>query len=122
MTVYVDTMRARLGTRIMCHMIADSEAELHAMAAAIGLEPRAYHGDHYDIDLAKKELALAAGAHLISLRQLACMVWLRRHGQPMGDPATAEARYRCQPAQAARGHSAGPQSPIGARPTPDGVS
>ncbi len=94
MTVYVDDMRARLGQHILCHMIADTEAELHAMAERIGTEPRRYHRDHYDIPLPQRSLALAAGARAISQRQLACMVWLRRRGHAMGGPETAERRYR----------------------------
>jgi hypothetical protein len=85
MTVYVDDMRARHGQHILCHMIADSEEELHAMAERIGMERRRYQGDHYDIPLAQKDLALAAGAREIRQRQLACMVWLKRHGHGMGE-------------------------------------
>jgi hypothetical protein len=33
---------------IVCHMIADTEAELHAMAARIGVARRWCQGDHYD--------------------------------------------------------------------------
>lgn len=94
MTVYVDDMRARLREMIMCHMIADSEDELHAMAESIGMERRRYQRDHYDIPLPMKLLALAGGAREISQRQLACMVWLRRRGHGMGKPETAEMRYR----------------------------
>jgi hypothetical protein len=58
MTVYVDDMRARYGRMVMCHMVADTEAELHAMADRIGVARRWYQGDHYDVCLAKRALAL----------------------------------------------------------------
>jgi hypothetical protein len=78
MTVYVDTMRARYGRMIMCHMAADSEEELHAMAAKIGVARRHYQGDRYDICLAKKKLALAAGAIEVSRMEIGRMVVKRR--------------------------------------------
>jgi hypothetical protein len=93
-TVYVDDMRARRGEHVLCHMIADTDVELHAMAERIGTEPRRYHRDHYDIPLMQRSLALAAGAREISQRQLACMVWLKRRGYAMGRPETADRRYR----------------------------
>ncbi|MGE0852268.1 MAG: DUF4031 domain-containing protein [Hyphomicrobiaceae bacterium] len=113
MTVYVDDMRARHGQHILCHMIADSEEELHAMAERIGMERRRYQGDHYDIPLAQKGLALAAGAREIRQRQLACMVWLKRHGHGMGEPETAEVRYRsCRSAgSGSEALAAGPVAP-----------
>jgi len=92
-TVYIDDMRAPFGRLIMCHMIADTEQELHAMADRIGVRRKWYQGDHYDIALAKKKLAIAAGARLITIRQLACMVALRRRGQSMGAPETAIERF-----------------------------
>ena len=79
MTIYVDTMRAKYGRMIMCHMVADNEEELHAMADRIGVARKWYQGDHYDICLAKKKLAIAAGAKEISWRQLGEMVIRKRH-------------------------------------------
>lgn len=75
MTVYVDDMQARYGRLVMCHMLADSEAELHEMADKIGVAQRWFQGDHYDICLAKREEAVRLGAKEISKRQ---MVEVRR--------------------------------------------
>jgi hypothetical protein len=69
MSVYVDTMAARVGRMIMCHMLADTEAELHTMADRIGVAQRWHQGDHYDICLTKRALAIAAGAVVITPRQ-----------------------------------------------------
>jgi hypothetical protein len=94
MTVYVDTMRAHFKGMLMCHMIADSEQELHAMAAAIGMQRKWYQRDHYDISMELKQLAIQRGAREIGMRELAAMVFLGRAGQPMRDPETAVSRMR----------------------------
>lgn len=75
-TVYVDNMRAAYGRMVMCHMIADTESELHAMADRIGVARRWYQSDHYDICLAKRALAVKHGAHEVTQREL---VKLLRH-------------------------------------------
>lgn len=87
MTVYVDDMKApfqpshRPARRyIMCHMIADSEEELHAMADRIGVLRKWYQGDHYDITQSKRTLAVQSGAKEITVRELAKMAITKRRG------------------------------------------
>lgn len=75
MAVYVDNMRAKFGRMIMCHMIADSDDELHAMADAIGVARRWHQAagtyrSHYDIAVSKKALAIQHGAKEITMREL----------------------------------------------------
>ena len=89
MTVYVDNMRAPFGHMVMCHMIADTEDELHAMADRIGIARRWYQGDHYDIALSKRELAVAAGAVEITMRVCGAMVARRRATGSLGSPGDA---------------------------------
>lgn len=86
MTVYVDDMRARFGRLVMCHMIADTEDELHAMASRIGIRRRWYQGDHYDICLAKRALAVQHGAVEVTMRQIGCMAMRRRTTGRLGSP------------------------------------
>lgn len=68
MSVYVDKVNIRFGRMVMCHMIADAPAELHAMADRIGVARKWFQDaskasfPHYDIAQAKKALAIAAGA------------------------------------------------------------
>ncbi len=86
MTVYVDNMRARYGRMVMCHMIADTEPELLAMADTIGLERRWHqypgcHRSHFDICLSKRALAVAAGAREITMRELAAIIRVRRESR-----------------------------------------
>lgn len=92
MTVYVDNMKAEFGRMIMCHMIADTEDELHAMADKIGVARRWFQGDHYDIAQTKRALAVRAGAVEITWRQAGAMMMLRRLGRkgPLVPPAEAE--------------------------------
>jgi Protein of unknown function (DUF4031) len=77
MTVYVDTMQAKFGNMIMCHMFADSDEELHAMADKIGVQrkwfqcPPKASWRHYDIALSKRKLALSFGAEEMRWRDVA---------------------------------------------------
>jgi len=75
MPVYVDDMRAKFGTMIMCHMVADTIAELHEMADRIGVQRRWFQGPgksrypHYDISISKRALAIAFNAVEIRMRE-----------------------------------------------------
>jgi len=95
MTVYVDDMNACYGRMKMCHMLADSDDELHTMAGLIGVaqrwwqSPEKTSGSHYDIALSKKALAITAGAVPITLRQCGAMNMRRRITGELGDPASA---------------------------------
>ncbi|RWX67463.1 DUF4031 domain-containing protein [Mesorhizobium sp. M2A.F.Ca.ET.039.01.1.1] len=75
MSVYVDNMRAPFGKMVMCHMWADTRAELFAMADRIGVQHKWFQRppgtglpgmdaswEHFDIAQSKRALAVAAGA------------------------------------------------------------
>lgn len=102
MSVYVDDMRAKYGRMVMCHMLADSDDELHAMAARIGVARRWWQDpatlmsrcSHYDIALSKRALAIQHGAIPITQRQAAAMNARRRVTGSLGDPAEALQWYR----------------------------
>lgn len=84
MTVYVDDMRASYGRMVMCHMIADSDDELHAMAAQIGVARRWHQA------LSKRALAVQFGAVEITIRQAAMMNRRRHVTGSLGAPEDAE--------------------------------
>lgn len=83
MTVYVDDMQASFGRMVMCHMIADTRAELDAMADRIGVarkwrQKSGKRGEHYDISQSKRALAVKHGAAEITWRECAEKCWERR--------------------------------------------
>lgn len=89
MTVYVDTAEHRYGRIIMCHMLADTPAQLHAMADTIGVARRWYQGQastpHYDIAKSKRALAIAAGAVEVNREKLVGIIrQIRLHGATQG--------------------------------------
>jgi len=95
MTVYVDDMEAGFGRMKMCHMLADTDDELHTMADRIGVarrwwqSPAKTSGSHYDIAKSKRALAVTAGAVQITLRQAAAMNFRRRVTGSLGSPDDA---------------------------------
>lgn len=93
MPVYIDDMyRYAIGEfqgMRMSHLIADSDAELHAMAARIGMKRQWFQGDHYDVPMARRELAVAAGAIEITYRQAGAMRRRRSVEGHCGPPGEA---------------------------------
>jgi hypothetical protein len=85
---YVDTLRAYpdagLRSTHYCHLLADSRAELHAMADAIGM-PRRFFQDHpwrwhYDLPPELRARAVAAGAREVTWPAVARLLRERRGG------------------------------------------
>lgn len=99
MSVYVDNMEAPFRGMIMCHMIADTHAELVAMADQIGVSrrwiqyPGTWH-EHFDISKGKRTEAVKAGAIEITWRQCAAMAFRLRETGKMGKPEEAEAWHK----------------------------
>lgn len=92
MSVYVDDMQrpARVG-RLQArwsHLMADTDDELHAFAAALGLR-RAWHQkpgtaiSHYDLTETKRQLALRLGAVPIGYMSRESMDLIRRRRASM---------------------------------------
>lgn len=97
MAVYVDDMRAPFGRMIMCHMVADTDVELHWMARRIGVARKWFqHPDtpkrHYDICLSKRKLAVQFGAVEITRRELAAIV-AKREGRGVSRSVIADNRH-----------------------------
>ena len=79
LTIYVDQPRwpAR-GTR-WAHLVCDGELdELHAFAAQVGIDRRAFHRDHYDIPLEWWQSVVDAGADVVMSREIVMV--LKRNG------------------------------------------
>lgn len=97
MTVYIDDMylhpMGRYGSMKMSHMIADTDEELHALAGKIGVARKHFQGDHYDVCMAMRDLAIGFGAQPVTMKQLSAMLLLKRAGRRLGTPETAIDRY-----------------------------
>jgi hypothetical protein len=72
MSVYVDQERNTFGRMVMCHMFADTIAELHEMAALIGMRRdwfQPFSFPHYDVALGRRAEALKLGAREVDRRE-----------------------------------------------------
>jgi hypothetical protein len=83
MTVYVDHMRAPHRGMVMCHMVADTDEQLHAMADRLGLARRWHQKagtphSHYDIDWETRAKAMQFGAEEIGRRDLVMLIRRKR--------------------------------------------
>src|SRR5262249_35277541 len=97
MSVYVDKEEMAYRRMRMCHMLADTPAELHAMADKIGVARRWYQRDastpHYDICKSKRALAIAAGAVEVDRRGMVAVIKRIRESvlsAPDGGPWAAD--------------------------------
>lgn len=86
MPVYVDHGQIPYGRMKMCHMLADTEEELLAMADMIGVarkwiqKPR--RGPvHFDICQSKRALAVKNGAREVGRRELCELLKEQREGR-----------------------------------------
>ena len=108
MAVYVDPPVWPGHGRMWSHLVSDvSYAELHAFARALGVPPRAFERDHYDLPRERYADAVRAGAVEVGSKELLRRLTeagLRRRkpngprpaGQGLtgGEPAGAEALRR----------------------------
>lgn len=85
MTVYVDNFNSRRGRLVFCcHMMADTSAELLAMADRIGVARRwlqcaGTEREHFDLSNAARRRAIAAGAVVVSSRDLVGVIRRKRN-------------------------------------------
>lgn len=71
MTILVDQARWPWRGTTWCHLVTDSDlAELHAFAGLLGARRVGFQGDHYDIDVDTREVAIAQGATPCESREL----------------------------------------------------
>lgn len=75
----------------MCHMLADTEEELHAMADRIGVARRWHQKagtphSHYDICMSKRALAVKYGAKEVDRAGVAQVIRAKRERQSQTTP------------------------------------
>ena len=92
MTVYVDSFYTPFRRMKMCHMLADTEEELHEMAERIGMRRSWFQGDHYDVSKSKRALAVAAGAREVTSREIVDVRrrWREKYGGSRAAEVIAE--------------------------------
>ncbi|HEY5787837.1 MAG TPA: DUF4031 domain-containing protein [Microlunatus sp.] len=77
--------------RLWSHLISDtSYVELHDFATSLGIPPRAFERDHYDVIAERYEAAVAAGAQRAGSREIVAMLHRaglrRRHRSVLAPP------------------------------------
>jgi len=83
MAVLIDPPDVASRGRMWSHLVSDTSVEeLHAFAASVGIPPRGFDEDHYDVPGERYEAMLAAGATPVRSRELVAA--LRRAGLRRG--------------------------------------
>lgn len=99
MSVYVDDMGAQFGRMKMCHMVADTQDELMAMVDRIGvrrkwIQDAGTHREHFDVCMAKRAAAIAAGAIPVTMMQIGRITRAKRDAMHSATPPHAPDRSR----------------------------
>lgn len=69
--ILIDDAEVPAHDRLWCHLASDkSFAELHDFVAPFGIPARGFDGDHYDVPVERRADLVAAGAVLVSSREL----------------------------------------------------
>ena len=75
MAVYIDPPTWPGHGRHWSHLISNvSYEELHVFAAGLGIPPRAFERDHYDVIAERYESAVRAGALPVSSREIVALL------------------------------------------------
>lgn len=96
MPVYVDGAAHAFGRMKMCHMMADTTAELLAMADRIGVQRKWIQNagtptEHFDVCKAKRALAIQAGAiTVVDSRELVKLIRLKRREPKANKPESPD--------------------------------
>lgn len=86
MSVYVDDANISFRGMRMNHMVADTTAELLAMADEIGvarkwIQAAGTYREHFDVCQAKRKAAIAAGAKPVTQMEIGRMLRNRRQNE-----------------------------------------
>lgn len=87
MAVYVDDAIWHWQGRKWCHLLADSEEELHGFAASLGIHRSSYQGPprtgkpHYDLTAWERRRAIARGAIACSRQEIVGVLRAVRGGR-----------------------------------------
>ena len=88
MTILIDRPLWPGRGRLWSHLVSDASfAELHAFAVRLGMPPRAFERDHYDVPAELYDSAVDLGARPIGCQELVARLTragLRRRKPPRG--------------------------------------
>ena len=98
MSVYVDDAFLPFGRMVMCHMVADTHAELVAMADAVGVQRKWIQNaglarEHFDVSKGARDKAIRAGAQPVTWRELGAMLAKRKAERSLEFTPEAKAAY-----------------------------
>jgi hypothetical protein len=69
--ILIDDAAVPAHDRLWCHLASDTSFdELHAFVAPFDVPARGFDGDHYDVPVERRAALIAAGAVLVTSREL----------------------------------------------------